>query len=411
MHTVKNFSWHFQEKIASLCGIIENFMFRRFKNKIKRIFRRLRIPAQRKIVNLMPDGEVRGNVLLAYIIDPFLGKDGAAIDNKHTHYWESFQIAQTFLNHHYSVDVISYLNRTFTPKKNYDYFISARTNLERIANRLNDDCIKVAHLDTAHWVYNNKAAYDRLSSLLERRGVVLNGGKNVEENWAVEAADVATILGNKFTRETYAYSKIPVYHIPISAPCTYPWDTEKNFDNCRRNYLWFGSSGFVHKGLDIVLDTFAQMPDYNLVVCGPLGQEKRFVDTYRKELYDTPNINTIGWVDVESSEFIEIARNCIGLAYPTCSEGGGGSAITCMHAGIIPILSNEASVDLNDNCGILLKESSDQELKKAIITLSDLPTNKLEELAYNSWSFANNNHTRERFADEYDKFVSEILPK
>lgn len=384
-------------------------MLGKIKNKLLASRVNERVSPHKKVVSLNPEGTVRGYVLLSYVIEPFLLKEGEKINSGHTHHWESFQIAKTFLKHHYAVDVVSYLNRTFVPKRKYDYFISARTNLERIAKYLDDKCVKVAHLDTSHWVYNNLAAQNRVSSLLDRRGVVVSGGKFVEENWAIEAADLATILGNEFTIGTYAYSGKEIHRIPISAPCTYPWDSAKDFDACRKSYIWFGSSGFVHKGLDIVLEAFAKMPDYTLYVCGPFEQERRFLEAFHKELFETPNIRPVGWVDVESKQFLEIARSCVGLVYPSCSEGGGGSAISCMHAGIIPVLSREASVDLYEDYGVLLADSSENSIRDAVESLSSLPCGELRRMAYNAWEFANRNHTREHFAHHYEQFVLEKL--
>ena len=362
------------------------------------------------MVSLTPKGARRGNVLLSYVIDPFLRGKTDPISNDHTHHWESYQIAQTFLRQGFAVDVVSYRNFSFVPQKSYTLFVGARTNFERITSLLNTDCVKVAHLDTAHWLFNNAMAYQRLLALQQRRGIALHNVKMVESNWAIEQADVATILGNQFTIDTYAYAKKPIHRIPISAPSAYPWDEQKDFHRCRNNYLWFGSSGFVHKGLDLVLEAFAQMPDYHLTVCGPFDQEAGFVKAFHKELYESPNIHAVGWVDVASPRFLELARNCIGLVYPTCSEGGGGSAITCMHAGMVPVLSYEASVDIGDS-GILLSDNTINEIKAAVAGLSSKPVTELERLARAAWTTARDNHTRDIFASEYEKFVLQVLLK
>ena len=113
------------------------------------------------------------------------------------------------------------------------------------------------------------------------------------------------------------------------------------------------------------LEVFSKLPDFNLTVCGPIEEEQAFVKAYSTELFETANINTVGWVDVISEEFIGIMNKCVALIYPTCSEGGGGSVITCMHGGLIPIVSYEASVDVN-SAGIILKNCSIEEIKKSI---------------------------------------------
>jgi hypothetical protein len=91
------------------------------------------------LVSLEPDCRSIGNVLLAYVIDPFLLKDNEPIPSSHTHFWESIQIAETFLDLGYSVDVISFKNKKFIPKREYSIFVSARTNFERITKSLNWD--------------------------------------------------------------------------------------------------------------------------------------------------------------------------------------------------------------------------------------------------------------------------------
>ena len=382
------------------------------KKRVRRIYRKFKRKddPNRKVVTLNPINKTKGSVLLSYVIDPFLVKQENQISYDHTHDWESFQIAQTFVSHGYSVDVISYLNNAFIPKKHYSYFISARTNFDRIVKDLNPNCIKVVHLDTAHWLHNNSAAYQRLISVQRRRGFTLDNIKMVESNRAIENADIGTVLGNQFTIDTYAYAGKPIYRIPISTPVLYSWDGQKDFNACKNKFLWFGSSGFVHKGLDLVLEAFSQMPNHYLTICGPLEEEQEFAKAYNKELFETSNIKTIGWVDITSKEFKKIINDCVALIYPTCSEGGGGSVLTCMHGGLIPIVSYESSVDI-EPFGVLLNDCTISEIQNAVNNFSKLSVEELEKRAHNSWKSARNKHTRDSFKSEYNKFVTEVLFK
>ena len=364
--------------------------------------------ADRRFVSLKSEDRCRGNALLSYIIDPFLLKNGEPVSSTHTHYWESLQIARTLLNLGYRVDVIHYSNKTFIPRKKYSVFIGARTNFQRITQLLNKDCVKIVHLDTAHWLFNSSAEYKRCLDLQQRKGVTLRSFRSVEPNWAVEYADYATILGNKFTISTYSYAQKPIFRLSIPTVAVYPWPEDKNFESCRNHFLWFGGVGLVHKGLDLVLEAFAKMPDHHLTVCGPIQKEKDFENVYYKELYQTPNIHTIGWVDVSSPEFIEITNNCLGLIYPSCSEGQSGAVVTCLQAGLIPIISRESGVDVND-FGLILKDCSIEEIKTSICRISSLSTEELKRMSRKAWEFARANHTRERFAKEYRKFVEKII--
>lgn len=337
-------------------------------------------------------------------------REGDPFSNAHSHDWESYQIAQTFLDMGYYVDVISYLNRWFVPEKSYDIFVAARTNFDRISSLLNNNCIKVVHLDCAHWVFNNQAVYARLFNVQQRRGITLDSAKFIEQNWAIENADCATVLGNRFTMDTYSYAGKRMFHVPVSVPVVYDWPESKDFNVSRCNFLWFGSSGLVHKGLDLVLEAFSEMPELNLTVCGPIDEDERFKTAYAKELYETGNIHTHGWVDVASKDFIDITGKCIALVYPSCAEGGGSSALTCMHTGLIPVLSHEASVDTGGS-GVILQSINKEEIKKEVRRISRMTAEQCERNARSAWEFARKHHTREIFANAYKDTIEEILRK
>ncbi|RJP78001.1 MAG: glycosyltransferase family 1 protein, partial [Desulfobacteraceae bacterium] len=317
-----------------------------------------------RMVSLEPQNGYKGNVLLAYILEPFLLKPGEAVSGSHTHDWESLQIGKTFQELGYAVDVIDFRNHEFIPQKDYSFFVSARSSFLQIGKRLNPGCIKIVHLETSHFLFNNTAAYKRNLDLQQRRGVTMTSLKWIQPNWAIEYADFATIKGNQFTIDTYAYAGKPFFQTANPAVISLPWSENKQFDACRNHFMWLGSDGLVHKGLDLVLEVFAGMPDHHLTVCGPVQQDKRFEKAYYKELYEMPNIHTYGWMDVNSKAFIDLTDNCIGLVYPSCAEAQAGAAVNCLQAGLIPIISYESGVDVND-FGIILMECTIQEIRDA----------------------------------------------
>jgi glycosyltransferase involved in cell wall biosynthesis len=391
------------------------------KSLVKNIFNKFGIEIRKipliydneanKVVSLKSENDFRGSMLLSYINKPFLLVEGESFPNTHSNYWECWQIANTFLDLGYNVDVINSNNNEFVPVKKYDIFVGHRTRFERLSELLGNDCLRIAHLDSAHRIYNNYATYKRALDMQQRRGVTVFpwSQRMIEHNLAIEYADFATILGNEFTINTYKYAKKLIYRIPISTCKMYPWPEKKDFDICRNNYLWFGSEAMVHKGLDLVLDAFKDMPEYHLTICGPVEKEKYFVKAYYKELYKSKNINTIGWINTSSIDFVNILNNCIGLIYPSCSEGQNGGVITCMHGGLIPIVSYESGVDVEDEYGVILKDSSIEDIKASIQRISNLPADQLKRMAQKSWEFARNNHTRDRFAEEYRKAIEEII--
>ena len=362
----------------------------------------------RKVVSLAPDGPAKGNVLLSHVNNAFLLGPGEPISNSHTHDWDAMDMAQTFLERGYCVDVIHYTNATFLPHKDYDVFIDVRWNLERLAPMLKPECLKIMHIDTSHLLFHNAAEARRLLALQHRRQVTLAPRRFEMPNKAIEAADCATILGNAATMSTYAYANKPLYPLPVSCPVEYLWPADKDFDACRKHFLWFGSGGMVHKGLDLILEAFIQMPEYHLTICGPVLAEQDFVEAFHKELYEMPNIHLVGWVDIAGQEFKDILNNCVGLIYPSCAEGQAAAVVVCCHAGLIPIVSNTSGVDVDD-FGRVLQTCCVEEITAAIQSIANQPAQQLTQRARAAWEFARTTHTRQRFAKLYRQTIDTIL--
>jgi glycosyltransferase involved in cell wall biosynthesis len=379
----------------------------RVRRELRKWHRRL-ARVDERIVTLEPEGEAKGDVLVSYILDALLLREGEPIPHSHTNFWESLQIARTFVDLGYRVDVVSWTNLRFSPRKPYRAVVDVRLNLERWAPVLPRACVKILHIESAHGSFNNAAQLKRLRELEERRGIRLRPRRLVDPNHAIESADCATSLGNEFTHDTYRFAGKPIYPIPISSPVTYP-QLERSIEDCRRRFLWFGSGGLVHKGLDLVLDAFADMPEYHLTVCGAIQQEQDFERAYYRELYRLPNIHTHGWIDVASREFLDLCGRTLALIYPSCSEGGGGGVLTCMQAGLIPIVSRETSVPIDDRYGILLADCRVSTLQAAVRRVAALDAASAREMSTNARAYAREHHTRERFAAEYRKAAEEIL--
>jgi len=269
--------------------------------EIRREIREVKSPAN-TVITLRPEGSSRGRVLFSYIIDAFLLPPGDSIPKSHTNFWQSWQMAKTFVQLGYEVDVIHWTNQNFIPRGHYAILVDVRRNLERLAPLLNHDCIKILHIDSAHILFQNAAEANRLLALQKRRGVTLIPRRFEKPNQGIEFADYATATGNDFVVGTFAYAKKKIFKLPSPCGVTLDW-LERDWTQCRKRFLWFSSSSLVHKGLDLALEAFRQMPECHLTICAPVEREKEFVRVYQRELYEASNIHTIGWVDIESRNF------------------------------------------------------------------------------------------------------------
>ncbi len=361
----------------------------------------------RGMIRLRPRGGARGNALLYYMCEPFLYGD-ETLPLRHTNLWECRQMAKTLLEMGYRVDVVDWQNKSFIPKKKYDVVIDIHDSLPRLTPYLPSSCKKIFHITGSHWLFCVPAEYKRLAALKERRGVVLLPRRVVPPDFNAEYMDAGTVLGNSFTQDTFTYANKPLYHVPISTTATFPYPESKDFENAKKNFLWFGGSGMVHKGLDLVLEAFAKMPELSLTVVGPVHKEADFEKAYHKELYETPNIRTLGFLDVEGKELETVLKETTYLIYPSCSEGGGGSVVAMMHAGLIPIISYESSVTV-ENFGVILKESSVEEIERSVRTMSGLPASEVASRSKQAWEYARAHHSREVFAVALKAALLDIL--
>jgi glycosyltransferase involved in cell wall biosynthesis len=366
------------------------------------------ITKNHKTVVLQGNAPIRGSVAISYLTWPFQEDPLSPRGRGHTNAHEVLAMAQSFVDLGFCVEISDWNDATYTPPPNCRIAIDLHSNLERWSDTLHHSCKKVLHATGCYWKALNIAEINRIEDIRRRKGVVLKPRRQVAPTRAPEHADEITVLGNSFTSATFEFLGKPITRIPISSVYRFPFPEERNHETARRRFLWLGSHGMVHKGLDLVLEAFAGMPELELTVCGRPEKEDDFFRLYEKELKGTPNIHLHGWIDMASYEFREIAKTHAAIVYPSCSEGGAGSVIHCMHAGMVPICTREASVDLMD-FGILIKEGSIQAVQEACREFASITPFEMESSARKSHDHVNRIHTREQFTKQYNDFALSIL--
>jgi glycosyltransferase involved in cell wall biosynthesis len=355
------------------------------------------------VITLKPENKARGAVLLSYTTLPFVSPHTLS---GHSNRWECMEIAHIWKDAGFEVDIIDHSNKSFRPKKKYDYCIDAQDSLDYLSPLMEKTCVKVFHIASAHWKFQNEAEAKRLKDIENKKKIKLSPRRLLPSSKNIETCDIATMLGNDFTESTYTFAKKKIIRIPISTTHTFPSPEHKDFDRIRKNFIWLGGSGMAHKGLDLVLEAFAEMPDYHLTVFGKKDED--FAEVYEKELFSTPNIRYVGMVNLSTKNFIAVADNSIGMVFPSCSEGSSGGVVSAMHAGLIPIISHESGVDAHD-FGVILRKNTIDEIKKTVSHLASLPTETLKTRAVATWRYARNHHTRESFSNTYKDFVSLVI--
>lgn len=84
--------------------------------------------------------------------------------------------------------------------------------------------------------------------------------------------------------------------------------------------------------------------------------------------------------------------------------------VETMAAGVIPVVSYEASIDI-ENFGFLLADPSIETIMRQAREIAEMPVDELRRRAKKAWEAAHTNHTPERFERSYRATVEMILAK
>ena len=357
-------------------------------------------------VSLKRKAAPRGRALLSYITNPFSMSEHELLNARHSNRWKCWCIADLLCEMGYDVDVIDY-RETQLPRTDYDCIIDIHGNFGAWQNVIPADTKKILHITGAHWLTQNLAELTRLDMLKARRGCALLPRRLAPPAIGIEEAHCGVYLGNRFTRESFAFANKPLHNVPASTTRLFPAPRKNSIDSRRNHFLWLGSSGSVHKGLDLVLEAFSGLPDCQLSVCGPVDQEPDFVAAYKNELFNTPTLHYIGWADLFSEPFEKLLESTLGIVYPSCSEGCAGSVVTCMHGGLLPIVTYESGVEVQD-FGMEIKADIET-IRQAIRELTSLSSGELLRRSEATWEYARAVHTHDAFRIHYRNFLQKIL--
>lgn len=251
------------------------------------------------------------------------------------------------------MDVIAYNSSTPTLTHNYDLVIDMAPGWygsKVYEGFMNPGCKRIFYVTGSYPKWAAEQSLARREAVFQRRGVRFTDHREFRPiPDYIKDFDAAFMFGNEYNWATYtAAFKMPQVHFIANFGYKFPYVIDKSKRSAHK-FLFFASGDQIHKGLDLLLEVFAQ-PDFpcELYICSAFQSETLFCETYHKELYETPNIHAIGFVDIMGTEFKEILECCQYVIVPSCSEGKMGSALTAMSAGLIPILSLVCGFDADE---------------------------------------------------------------
>lgn len=346
-------------------------------------------------------------VLISYTIHPFISNNIYA----HSSNIEAIAISKIFHNLGYIVDIIQYNGNFELVNKNvyYDIVFGLEPNFLK-AVKLFHPKKSIYYATGAHYEFQNTAEQKRLLALQKRRGILLEPVRYVQPHESSSLADSVICIGNEWTKGTYQNKCRAIEIVRISAYEKFPFSIlqhKKNWQKATKNFLWFGSWGAVHKGLDLLLDIFSRFPEINLYICGNIKIEKDFMNLYKKEMLQK-NIHLVGWVNPDSNKFKKLCLMCGFVVLPSCSESMNGAVPTCMNAGLVPLVTKETGLDIA-NCGEIFSSDSIRVIENTIIECSKKSTAWLKNESAKAYTIATKNFTIDTFKRDFEKALERLI--
>lgn len=345
---------------------------------------------------------------VSYIASVFYNRDNAQALNQHQNKREAIRIVEILNELGYNVYVQDFQSQRKLPKlRNVILVFGHNPNLYR-ATKKYPNAIIVRYSTGSYYAHQNSQITkmtdyinNKYKSNLPYRRMVSDG-----ESVDIVLNDSTKVLqvGSKFTIGTYPDKyKSKIHLIHQSTQIT----TNIEITDAKENeFMYLGSSGNLLKGIPLLVEFFTKVTDLKLHIVGPM--EEDYMAIVKDEI--TPNIVFHGFMNVCSQDFVDVAKKCNFIIFPSGSEGCPGSVLCAMQYGLIPIVTPWAAFDEIEEYGYLMDynwntNSIEQGVKWALsLTPSDRLQHKLKCKVY-----VQDFYNLERFGDEFKKFITETL--
>lgn len=341
-------------------------------------------------------------VLISYVDYFSTANFGARIG--HTNNLESVQIINVFKEMGYIIDVV-HCNaieslKFFTCEK-YDIIFGFGEVFYEIS-KLNSNAKKIMYVTENHPELSLKNELERNQYFYERtrKKISLRRSGIFYKEEHFKNIDCAIIMGEIEPFKRYG---IPIYNIFPTGLLNKNYIFRfRDLEESRKNFLWLGSNGAVHKGLDLLVEVFKKNPEITLHICGFNSEEK-----YLK-IPKLKNIINYGRIDIQGDNFLDLVEKCSYIILPSCSEGFSTSIATGMLHSMIPIVCKDTGFNRLNNNVILLEDFKVDYLEKEVLNLSKKNINNLKKIHEEVYKHARKSFTIKDFTENFEKIIKEI---
>ena len=356
-------------------------------------------------------------VLLCHLPEAFASENPS---KHHSNLTEGWVIARCFDRLGYSVDCTS---RAKTGLNYAPYDVVFGINGNAFMGSFSADTkinpLRIFYSVGAESCFNYRVTSMRNADFYSRHGCWLLGSNRYmpgdpRNYYEAHFSDAVICLGDEFVYNQFLaeetrserYRWLPAFCFKVTDGFA-----EKNFAECRRHILWFGSTGLLHKGLDIAFDFALAHPEFTLHVCGSSSRERDFWNYYNPKIRGKENIIMHGFVNIESREFADILAQCGLLLNPSISEGGAVAVLNVLGNGaLLPVYSRATGIDL-ENVGIVVENVCYSDFEEAVMRADALPLEEFEQLAVGAYNRISNGYTVEQYEENMYTIIKDIIEK
>ncbi|NOQ29770.1 MAG: hypothetical protein GQ570_01475 [Helicobacteraceae bacterium] len=380
------------------------------KKLIPQFIKDLKVKYEYRPINNLYKTNYDKKAILSYITDPF-----RTHSLNHTNHFEVKMWAKILHELGFQVDIIQFnLLPSSLNLDKYNLICGFGDIFQNYFENTNCSAQTIYYGAGMHVCHQNYASLQRVKDVYIKKNVWLaKSSRFVEKTWSHQTTLVDGIiaLGNEICSDSYKkYYDGKVLSQPALFYKTQDIKVimKNRREESRKHFLWFGSSGSIHKGLDLLLEYFSKNKNITLHICGTVSNEPEFVEIYKKELYETENIITYGFIDIKSKKFTNILSSCSFVVYPSCSEGGSPSALTVIgNGGLIPIISKETTISTGNE--IWIDSLNDAGINKAIKKALSLKYEEIIYLQNKNYNYVNLNHSQKSYYKQLKINIKNIL--
>ena len=346
-------------------------------------------------------GQGRGRAGLAYVSSPFRGRATGLHSN------EAEAHAMSIVLQDAGLEVVVFDFDTNSPPdvRGIDLLIGFGKVFEEACRAGHPGQTRVLYHTGAYLPFQNAAELSRVDDFRRRHGAHLRPRRCVDPYGPASQhiPDGIILLGNAWTASTYASV---ARRIETLDPTTNAhWIGPRQLPPAqRRGLLWMGSTGCLHKGLDLVIDAFPTLgTGWELHICGDDSASEP--DFWAHYACLPSAIQRHGWVHPASSTMRTILDRCSFVILPSCSEGMATSVLAGMACGLVPIVTKETGIDV-DGVGILISSLEVNAVATAMHSAAAMDEGQVTSLAAAAIERIAERHTLEVFTRRFAHLIS-----